>query len=529
MLAELPEDQARGCAREIYEEIRRLSGVPMVALIYRHLATIPGALEWAWTLLRPVMTDGVLQERAWRLPARAGVQLEATIGREVLRDAGISAEDETEIAAVLDAYNRANPVNIVAVRCLALHLAGSVATVGGSSSGQPSQRAWAPPSTPRSLPAMLDAKGMDPETRELVRLLTDRGTTPSATLVPSLYRHLARWPGMIRLAAEIVTPQFAVIDTAAGHLRDEVERATQELAAQMIPPSDLEPPTGVDRRRLHAALESFTHRIPEMVVIGHLLRRALPDQGNPSARRSLDPTGSEGSSVAAPPGAGLLSADEALRTRRSIRAFLPDPVPRETVEELLALASRSASGSNIQPWKVHVVAGEVRATLSRTILDAIERDGYEKYRREWNYYPVNWREPYLNRRRKIGWGLYGLLGIGKGDFEGTERQRRRNYNFFGAPVGMIFTLDDDLEIGSWLDLGIYIGSLTIAARGRGLHTCPQAAFADFHSLIRPLLGVPDKEIIICGLALGYADPDAVENQLVTERASLADFATFTGF
>jgi nitroreductase len=225
----------------------------------------------------------------------------------------------------------------------------------------------------------------------------------------------------------------------------------------------------------------------------------------------------------------VLTADEALLTRRSVRAFLPTPVDRGTVEELLALASRSPSGSNIQPWKVRVVAGETRSRLSNAILSALDRDGYEKHQREWNYYPVNWREPYLARRRKIGWDLYGLLGIRKGDFEGTEKQRRRNFEFFGAPVGMIFTLDEDLEIGSWLDLGIFIGALATAARGRGLDTCPQAAFADFHAVIRASLGIPEKEIIICGMALGHADPDAAENRLVTERAPPSQFATFEGF
>ena len=229
------------------------------------------------------------------------------------------------------------------------------------------------------------------------------------------------------------------------------------------------------------------------------------------------------------PRVDLLSADAALSTRRSVRAFLPQQIARPTIEELLALASRCASGSNIQPWRVHVISGQARTELSRVILNAIKRDGYEKYQREWNYYPLNWREPFLGRRRKIGWDLYGLLGISKGDFEGTEYQRCRNYEFFGAPVGMIFTLDEDLEIGSWLDLGIFIGSLCIAARGRGLDTCAQAAFADFHTLIRPLLGIPKREIVICGLALGYADPHAIENQLVTERAPLTQFATFTGF
>jgi nitroreductase len=220
--------------------------------------------------------------------------------------------------------------------------------------------------------------------------------------------------------------------------------------------------------------------------------------------------------------------DEAITSRKSVRAFLPTPVERATVEELLAVASRSPSGSNIQPWKVRVVAGEVKARLTQAILDAIERDGLDKYQREWNYYPVQWREPFLGRRRKIGWDMYGLLGVGKGNHEGAHRARLRNYEFFGAPVGMIFTLDEDLEIGSWLDLGIMIGAVMIAARGRGLDTCPQAAFADFHSIIRPHLGIPDHEIVICGLALGHADPDAPVNELKTKRAAVTEFTTFHG-
>jgi nitroreductase len=222
------------------------------------------------------------------------------------------------------------------------------------------------------------------------------------------------------------------------------------------------------------------------------------------------------------------AVDEAITSRKSVRAFLPTPVDRATVEMLLRLASRAASGSNIQPWRVRVVAGEVKARLTRAILDAIACDGFEPYRREWNYYPVNWREPFLSRRRKIGWDMYSLLGVAKGDFEGTHRARLRNYEFFGAPVGMIFTLDEVLEIGSWLDLGIYLGTLMIAARGHGLHTCPQAAFADFHKIIRPILDIPEREVIICGMALGHIDGDAPINRLETVRAPLADFASFDG-
>src|SRR5215475_7805773 len=222
------------------------------------------------------------------------------------------------------------------------------------------------------------------------------------------------------------------------------------------------------------------------------------------------------------------AVDAAINTRQSVRAFLPTPVSRDTVEMLLELAARSASGSNIQPWRIRVIGGEVKDRLEKAIFDAVARDGFEPYQREWNYYPVNWREPFLGRRRKIGWDMYGLLGVPKGDFEGTHRARMRNYQFFGAPVGMIFTLDEDLEIGSWLDLGIYLGTLMIAARGHDLHTCPQAAFADFHKVIRPLLDIPDNQIIICGMALGHIDPSAPVNRLATERAALADYASFDG-
>jgi nitroreductase len=227
--------------------------------------------------------------------------------------------------------------------------------------------------------------------------------------------------------------------------------------------------------------------------------------------------------------AAIAAVDEAIRSRQSVRAFLPNPVERTTVEELLRLASRSASGSNIQPWRVRVIAGETKVRLTQAIFDAVARDGFEPYQREWNYYPVRWREPFLGRRRKIGWEMYSLLGVAKGDFEGTQQARMRNYEFFGAPVGMMFTLDEDLEIGSWLDLGIFLGSIMIAARGQGLHTCPQAAFADFHSVIRPVLDIPENEIIVCGMALGHVDPDAPVNGLKTERADLAAFATFDGF
>ena len=221
------------------------------------------------------------------------------------------------------------------------------------------------------------------------------------------------------------------------------------------------------------------------------------------------------------------TVEEAIASRRSIRRFLPTPVSRETVTELLALASRAPSGSNIQPWRVTVIGGETKAALSAAILEA--HDGGEKHEREYDYYPLEFPEPYLSRRRKIGWDLYGLLGIEKGDKDKMHAQHGRNFKFVDAPVGLFFTIDRMLEIGSWLDFGMFLENIMIAARGKGLHTCPQAAFANYHGIIRERLGIPEDEVVICGMSLGYADPDAIENTLVTEREPVENFATFIDF
>ena len=215
---------------------------------------------------------------------------------------------------------------------------------------------------------------------------------------------------------------------------------------------------------------------------------------------------------------------EAMTTRRSVRGFRPDPVPRETVEAILAAASRAPSGSNIQPWKVRVTMGAEKARLSRAIHAA--RDAGEGTGREYQYYPREWREPYLARRRATGWGLYSLLGIGKGDRAATYRQHGRNYDFFGAPVGLFFSMDRDMEQGAWLDCGMFIQNVMLAARGFGLHTCPQAAFCDFHRVVRRELGIAEDQILLCGMALGHADPEEPANRLVTEREPVFGFATF---
>jgi nitroreductase len=181
--------------------------------------------------------------------------------------------------------------------------------------------------------------------------------------------------------------------------------------------------------------------------------------------------------------------DAALLTRRAIRAFLPTPVPRSDLEAILEAASRAPSGTNTQPWKVSVVTGESLARLSRDLLaahDDPQRD--ELYREEYPYYPQQWVSPYIDRRRKIGWGLYGLLGIEKNDKARMHAQHAQNYRFFGAPVGLFFTIDRVMERGSWLDYGMFLQAIMTAARGRGLDTCPQAAFTPFHRVVAAHLG-----------------------------------------
>ncbi|MFG1268778.1 nitroreductase [Xanthobacter sp.] len=218
---------------------------------------------------------------------------------------------------------------------------------------------------------------------------------------------------------------------------------------------------------------------------------------------------------------GALSAEEAIRSRRSVRAFLPTPVGDETVGAILELAARAPSGTNIQPWQVLVLRGEPLAALTGE-LHALSLAG-DPGTEEFAYYPRQWREPYLSRRRKVGWDLYGTLGIAKGDSERMRRQLARNFLFFDAPVGLIFTIDRDLERGSWLDYGMFLQNIMIAARAFGLHTCPQAAFNAYGAVIAKRLAIPGTQMVVCGMALGYADAAAPENRFATEREPLKSF------
>ncbi|NIJ40545.1 nitroreductase [Parvibaculum indicum] len=219
--------------------------------------------------------------------------------------------------------------------------------------------------------------------------------------------------------------------------------------------------------------------------------------------------------------------DDTIRSRKSVRAFKPDPVPRELMEEILELASRAPSGTNIQPWKVHVVAGDVRDRLVAEVMAHRENDPHDA-KAEFPRTSKR-KEPYTGRMRTLGKEMYGLLGIPKGDKAANWRQWGRNYEFFDAPVGLIFTIDKDLDAMSFLDIGIFMQTLMLAAKARGLDTCSQGAWNNFWSVTRRVLDVPDDEYIIAGMSLGYADESQPVNTLVAEREPLDSFATFHGF
>jgi nitroreductase len=218
-----------------------------------------------------------------------------------------------------------------------------------------------------------------------------------------------------------------------------------------------------------------------------------------------------------------MPAIEAVRGRRSVRRFLTTPVPLGVIREILNEAARAPSGTNIQPWKVHVVAGAARDQLSEAVLEAADAD---QRCDEYAYMPATLREPYLSRRRQIGFELYRLYGIERTDLSARKEAALRNYKFFGAPVGIFFTMDSDLLHGSWLDCGMFMQNVMILARAYGLETCPQQAWCEYGRIVHEQLNIPDEQIILSGMAVGYQDPDAPENKLESPRIRDGEFATY---
>ena len=219
------------------------------------------------------------------------------------------------------------------------------------------------------------------------------------------------------------------------------------------------------------------------------------------------------------------SVDAAIRSRHSIRAYLDQPVPSALVMELLELASRAPSSTNAQPWKVYVLTGAALKRVTQAVCQAFD-SGPERFTSEYSYYPEKFIEPFLTRRRKLGFSMYGLLGIEKGDRERMRLQTRKNFEFFGAPVGLFFTLNRSLPQANFIDYGAFCQNLMVAARARGLDTCLQIGWSDYHSVIGPELQLDEQEMLIGGMALGYADMEAAVNRLVSEREPVAVFTTF---
>jgi nitroreductase len=224
----------------------------------------------------------------------------------------------------------------------------------------------------------------------------------------------------------------------------------------------------------------------------------------------------------------VASVDTAILSRFSARAFLPQAVDRPVLEDVLQVAARAPSGTNTQPWKVYVLQGTKRDELvAKTCAahDAIRANPAlaAEYAEVYDYYPEKWVSPYIDRRRECGFGLYGVLGIGKADKDRMHEQHQKNFRFFDAPVGLVFTIDKVMGRGSLLDYGMFLQSIMVAARARGLHTCPQAAWNNFSNIILPHVGASENEMVVCGMALGYADESALVNTFQTTRVNAQDF------
>ncbi len=224
----------------------------------------------------------------------------------------------------------------------------------------------------------------------------------------------------------------------------------------------------------------------------------------------------------------VAAVDAVITSRMSVRAFTSQAVSRAVLQDILQVASRAPSGTNTQPWKVYVLQGQSRQSLVDKVCTAhdalrVNPALAEQYREAYDYYPEKWVSPFIERRRENGWGLYGLLGIGKGDKDAMHLQHQRNYRFFDAPVGLMFTMNRVLGRGSLLDYGMFLQNLMLAARARGLHTCPQAAWNSFASIILPHIDARMDEMLVCGMALGYANTQALVNTFHTPREPMDTF------
>jgi nitroreductase len=222
------------------------------------------------------------------------------------------------------------------------------------------------------------------------------------------------------------------------------------------------------------------------------------------------------------------AVDRIIRARFANRSFTSRAVPRQMIADILDVARFAPSGANIQPWRVYVVASAKKEEISRSLWKAHE-EARDCHSSEYQYYASSLPEPYASRRDQFGRLFYGSLGIQQSDTAARVRQTSKNYGFFGAPVGLIIAIDRRLQVGSWLDLGMFIQNVMIAAGARGLQTCPQETFSKYHALLRTLLPIPSEEIIVCGMSIGFAEAACVSAGSLMPKAAVGEFAQFVGF
>lgn len=218
-----------------------------------------------------------------------------------------------------------------------------------------------------------------------------------------------------------------------------------------------------------------------------------------------------------------VSAFDAVAGRRSIRQFLPNPISKATIDHVLSSASRAPSGQNMQPWSMQVVTGATRARLCDEVVAAVRADERSD---EYAYFPTEIRPPYRARRRKVGFDLFDIYGVAQDDPAGRREALLRNFDFFGAPVGLFFTMERDWGYGAWIDIGNVMTNVMTLAPAFGLATCPQQVWAEYGAAVRRVVPLPDNHVLVSGMALGTPDPHAAVNRLLTERVSTGDFVRY---
>jgi len=223
-----------------------------------------------------------------------------------------------------------------------------------------------------------------------------------------------------------------------------------------------------------------------------------------------------------------MRVSEALDTRITCRAFLDKPVPKETVVEILEVAKRAPSGGNLQPWHVYVVAGPKLQEFVSIIREKRKENPFGEGT-EYDIYPKELKDPYKARRFKVGEDMYGKIGIAREDKAKRLEWFGRNYEFFGAPVALFFSLDRQMNEPQWSDLGMFMQSIMLLAREHGLHTASQEAWALWYKTIQDFVGMPEDQKLFCAMALGYMDESDPVNSLRSQRAPLDEFVTFDGF